>query len=149
MKKTLSVLTIGLAMTMSGVAFAQAIPADKATVKIDSIPGEKGAVELAHAKHANELKGPGGKDITCKSCHHTLKADAPAAGEKVAACSSCHVVDTPKTVDGKQAPVLATMKGPKADLKSVLLHKTCKDGCHKDMKAEGKSITSCTTCHKK
>lgn len=147
MKKTSAVIG-GLMIVLATGAFAASVPAGKETIKLDVIPGDKGAVEFPHAKHMT-FKGPGDKAITCKDCHHTLKGDAPAAGETVAACTSCHVLDTPKTVGGKPAPVLATMKGGKAELKSVLFHTSCKDGCHKEMKAAGKNITGCNTCHKK
>ena len=152
MKKTLAIgsAVIGFVMLVSGAVMAAAtVPAGKETVKIDVIPGDKGAVEFPHAKHVTTFKKVGGKAIVCKDCHHTLKADEPTATDAAQACQTCHVLDTPKTVDGKTAPVLATMKEGKADLKSVIFHERCKDGCHKEMKAEGKNITGCNTCHKK
>lgn len=146
MRKSIASGVFGFILLAAGLVLAKDPPN---TLKIDHIPGDKGAVQFDHAKHAKEYKKAGGKSIVCKDCHHTLKADAPAAGEEVAPCNSCHVLDTPKQVGGKTAPVLATMKGGKAELKSILTHTTCKDGCHKAMKAEGKSLTACTVCHKK
>lgn len=148
MKKIGFVSSMVGVLMLAGAALAANVPAGKESMKIDTIPGEKGAVEFPHAKHLT-FKGPGDKAITCKSCHHTLKGDAPGAGESAQACTVCHVLNTPKTVDGKPAPVLANMKDGKAELKSVLFHTQCKDGCHKEMKAAGKNITGCNTCHKK
>ncbi len=147
MKKTVTMF-IGVLM-LAGSALAANVPAGKETIKLDTIPGDKGVVEFPHAKHATTFHKAGDKAITCKDCHHTLKGDAPAAGETIAACTSCHVLNTPKTVDGKPAPVLANVKDGKAELKSVIFHTQCKDGCHKEMKGSGKNITGCNTCHKK
>ena len=75
-----------------------------------------------------------------------------ADGEKVKPCSECHVKmgEAPKTIGGKTAIALAAEKSPgKIDNKKVLFHINCKDGCHKEMKAEGKKITACKTCHPK
>lgn len=139
---------VGAITFVAGLAIAASVPAGKETIKIDDIKGDKGVVEFNHAKHTTDYKKAGAKAIACKDCHHTLKAD-DGAGEKVEACTTCHVLDTPKDVGGKKAPVLATMKDGKADLKSIVFHPQCKDGCHKEMKAEGKNITACNTCHKK
>ncbi len=142
MKKLVTAL-LGV-MLAAGVAYAKDPPKE---VTIDLIKGDKGAVTLPHEKHATFKHG--GKEVVCKDCHHTLKAAKPAAGEEVAPCQNCHVVDTPKTVDGKVAPVLAKLNAGKAELKSVLFHTTCKDSCHKEVKtaSDGKNLTSCTTCH--
>jgi hypothetical protein len=145
MKKTLAVLASMAVLTTAALVFA-GVPKGKETLKIDLIAGKKGAVEFPHAKHAAEFKKAGGAAIECKDCHHTAKSEKDAKS-----CSECHVKpgEAAKKIDGKEAPVIATMKGDKADTKSVIFHKTCKDGCHKEMKAEGKKITACKTCHKK
>jgi hypothetical protein len=147
MKKIVGLFTGLLGVVLvAGVAYAAAPPKD---VAIDLVKGDKGAVTLPHEKHATFKHG--GKAVTCKDCHHTLKADAPAAGEAIAKCETCHQLDTPKTVDGKVAPVLAKVTGGKAELKSVLFHAVCMDSCHKEVKtaADGVNLTKCDTCHKK
>ncbi len=149
MKKTVA-LVGGLVMLVSGAVYAAAtVPAGKETIKIDMIPGDKGAVEFPHAKHMTFKVG--GKAVECKNCHHMLKGPTPAPGEAVAPCNSCHTLDTPKKIEGKDVPVLAIVKNGKAELKSVLIHKTCKDQCHKEVKtaSDGTNLTSCNTCHKK
>ena len=146
MKKTLALLA-SMAVLMAAALVSAAVPAGKETLKIDAIAGKKGAVEFQHAKHDVEYKKKGGAKIECKDCHHTATDEA-----NVKPCGECHAKagEAAKKIDGKDAPVLATMKSAdKADTKSVLFHKTCKDGCHKEMKAEGKKITSCKICHKK
>ncbi len=133
----------------SGLVLAADIPAGKATLTLDLIAGKKGAVKFEHTKHALEYKKTGGAKITCKDCHHTLKAD-DGGSEKIAPCTECHakVGEAAKTIDGKAAPVLGVDKGGGViDQKSILMHKNCVDGCHKEMKAEGKKITACKTCH--
>jgi hypothetical protein len=134
---------VGL-LTVSALVVA-GVPADKAEIKIDQIEGKKGAVAFPHKKHAEEYKKADGKEIACSDCHHTSKAD----GSDVAACSSCHVKEgaAQKEHGGKKAPFVATTKDGKVDQKSIVFHKTCID-CHKSMKAAGKSIHSCKTCHK-
>ena len=126
------------------------VPKGKEELTIDRIAGKKGAVTFPHAKHNDEFKKAGGAKIVCKDCHHTLKGDAPAGAEKAQACSSCHVKEgeAQKEHDGKKASFIAT-GGEKIDQKSVIFHKSCKDGCHKEMKKEtGKKLTSCKNCHK-
>ncbi len=153
MKKTVTTMLYGfgaVALLASGFAFAATIPADKAEMKISEIPGDQPATPFAHAKHATTYKGAGGKAITCKDCHHELKT--PDGGTaKVEACSVCHVKpdQAQKTVDGKPAPFLYTLKDGKAEMKSILYHQQCKDGCHKQVKVEGKNLTACKTCHPK
>lgn len=133
-----------------GIAIGGADKDGPDTAKIDVIEGSKGAVELAHKKHAKEIKTADGKSIECVTCHHTAKG-----GGKVQACGACHVADgqAQKEHDGKKAPFFATMKSPgKADTKSILFHKTCLDGCHKaQAKADPKlkDLAKCTSCHKK
>lgn len=136
------VLLAGLSLfvvSASGVVIA----AEKAVIKIDQIPGKKGAVTFNHGKHINEYKAKGGAAITCKDCHHTLKSAADKAGAK--ACSECHV--KPGEAQKGKAPFLYAAEGDKIDQKSVIYHGRCLD-CHKAMKAEGKDIAGCKTCHK-
>jgi hypothetical protein len=136
------VLLAGLSLfvvSASGVVIA----AEKAVIKIDSIPGKKGAVTFNHGKHINEYKKKGGAEIGCKDCHHTMKSAADKAGAK--ACTDCHVKPT-EAQKGK-APFLYTAEGDKVDQKSVIFHDTCVK-CHKAMKDEGKDIGACKTCHK-
>jgi hypothetical protein len=151
MKKALAVFSgvLGLAVIVSGVVLAQSVPAGKEVIKISVIPGKKGPVEFPHAKHVKEFKKPDGKPIVCKDCHHTLKTDFPAAGETIEPCQSCHKLDKPNEVDGKEAPPLAIVKDGRAEMNTVIFHKLCKDTCHKKLAATGKHLTSCTTCHKK
>ena len=137
--KKLTMILAALALTLAGLTAAQAgIPAGKETIKIDLIPGDKGAVEFPHAKHATELKVDG-KALTCKSCHHK----APEDGTGAQACSACHVKPGEALKDG--APALAEVKDGKADRKSVIFHQTCVE-CHK--KVTEKKISSCKACHK-
>ena len=144
MKKMVTAL-LGV-MLAAGVAYAKDAPKE---VTIDLVKGDKGAVTFPHEKHQTFKHG--GKEVVCKDCHHTLKAAKPAAGETVAPCESCHLVDNPKTVEGKVVLVLAKVNNGKAELKTVLFHTTCKDSCHKEVKtaSDGVNLTSCNTCHKK
>ena len=124
------------------------VPSDQKTLTIDDLEGKKGAVTFAHGKHATDYRVDG-KAISCKTCHHTLAADAPAAGVKVKACTACHVKEgqAKKSHAGKEAPFLAT-GGAKIDKKSILYHQNCVDGCHKKAKSsEGKKLKSCKVCH--
>ncbi|MBI5508568.1 MAG: cytochrome c3 family protein [Deltaproteobacteria bacterium] len=138
-----SVVVVALA---SALAFAADVPADKQEITINLLGGKQGPVKFPHAKHSKEFK-KNGEAITCKSCHHTLKADT----DKPEACHTCHVKpgETEKEFDGKKAIPMAVMKGDKADMKTVIFHKTCLDGCHKVAKVEGKNLTACKTCHAK
>ena len=63
---------------------------------------------------------------------------------------ACHVKEgAPRvTHGGKEARVLATHKPTgRVDQRSVVFHTQCRDGCHKPLKAEGKRIHTCKTCH--
>jgi len=142
-KWTLGV-SIGVAalLTSLGVLAAD-IPADKAVITLDQIPGKQGSVKFPHAKHATEFKVDG-QSIPCKTCHHTMKSDA----ETPQSCESCHVKtgETQKQFEGKTAPVL----GVSGNMKSVIYHQNCLNSCHKKAKAaDGKSIATCKTCHVK
>ena len=75
-----------LALGVSWVA-AGGEPAKDETVSIDHIDGNKGTVVFNHVKHAEEFKGPGGATPTCRTCHHTLEADAPPPGTEVKAAT--------------------------------------------------------------
>jgi hypothetical protein len=146
--RKLALILGGALLLVSGLVVAADIPGDKAEISIDLIEGKKSATPFPHAKHATEFKKKGGAKIECKDCHHTLASDR----EKPKACSECHVKvgEAEKEIGGKKAPALAKEKSPgKIDQKSVIFHINCKDGCHKEMKAEGKKITSCTVCHPK
>ena len=134
---------------VSALVLAADIPADKAEMSINIIGGKQGPAKFPHAKHAKEFKKDGAA-ITCKECHHTLKA-ADGGAEKVEGCPACHVKEgeAQKEFEGKKASFLATMKGDKPDMKSVVFHKKCVDGCHKAVKVEGKNLTACKTCHAK
>lgn len=140
-------LTVVAGVMLFGSALMAGVPKGKETLKIDMIPGKKGAVEFPHAKHVDEFKGKGGVKIECKNCHHTATSD-----KDVKKCSDCHVKpgETLKKIGDKEAPALATMKSPdKADTKTIIFHKRCKDGCHKELKGENpKKLTSCKLCHK-
>lgn len=145
-------LVVALTLGVSGLVLA-GVPAKTATLKIDVVPGSKGAVKFAHAKHAAEYKDAAGKAISCKACHHTLKTDTPTDAGSVKSCGSCHVKPgtAEKTVDGKKAPAFATMKGDKADTKSVLFHQMCVS-CHKKAadaspEIKAKKIQTCKGCH--
>jgi len=119
------------------------------TATIDKIEGKKGAVEFAHKKHAKEYKTADGKAIECVTCHHTSKK-----GGKVEACDNCHVTEgqPQKEHDGEKAPFVAVKKGDKVDVKSIIYHQNCLDGCHKKLaKADDKfkELGKCTNCHPK
>ena len=54
--------------------------------------------------------------------------------------------------ESDQRSFIATMKGDKPDVKSIIFHKTCLDGCHKKMAkadAKFKPLAKCDNCHKK
>lgn len=146
MKLSKRIVSLGAGLCVLGVAalVIAGVPDDKKEIKIDRIPGKKGVVVFPHAKHAG-AKGPGGVVITCKACHHREKEDNPAP-ETIRGkhCASCHVKPgEQKKKDGDdEAPELWTGSGMKN-----LFHTTCRD-CHKKMKAEGKNISACSTCHK-
>jgi hypothetical protein len=140
------VVAVALALVSSLVLAADA----PETIEFDVIEGKR-KVSFNHTKHSAEYKKAGGAEIVCKDCHHTLKSDN-GEGEEVKKCTECHmkVGEEPKVFNDKPAPVLAVEKKPgKIDKKSVLFHKNCVEGCHKAMKAEGKKITACKTCHPK
>lgn len=156
MKKTMEKMSVAIGaavILISGLVLAAEIPASKDTITLNLIEGKKGPVEFPHKKHVTEFKKKGGAAIVCKDCHHTLKSDK----EMPKPCQECHVKvgEAEKTIDGKKAPPLAVAKSDgKIEQKSVIFHKTCLDGCHKEMKDEvkkkdGKNITACKTCHNK
>ena len=140
--------------TLASAAWVYAgVPAKAAELMIDVIPGKKGAVKFAHAKHAGTYKDAKGKVLTCKTCHHTLKTATPADPKKVQKCSECHVKPGQplKKVGSKDAPALAAMKGAKLDKNSVIFHATCVK-CHKAVvkvneAAKTKKIDKCKGCH--
>lgn len=147
-KLTLVVAMGAVVLGISGMVMA-GVPAGKEVITIQAMPVKQGVVTFAHAKHATEFKKADGSAISCKDCHHTMKTPDGAGGEVVQACTECHVKEgAPKTIDGKVAPAVATITAGKAEMKSVIFHKTCLD-CHKAMKAAGKNIAVCGTCHKK
>ncbi len=149
MSHRLATLCLITAFASTSALLWAAVPADKATLQIDHLPGKKGAVGFQHAKHATEHKKQGGKPILCNDCHHTDKAADPDP-KTVKACTACHVPEgqAQKELEGKKAPVLALKVAGKDEYKmpTILLHKTCQ-ACHQKMKAEGKNIGACTTCH--
>jgi hypothetical protein len=143
MKKLLVALVGGVMLFGSAVVFA-GVPKGKEVLNLTLIDGKKKEpVVFNHAKHNTEYKKKGGAAIECKDCHHTATSD-----KDVKKCTDCHVKvgETPKKIDGKDAAALADEK---FSTKSIIFHTKCKDGCHKDMKDEGKKITACKTCHAK
>jgi len=151
MKKTMTLMLCGAAAALlaSGIAFAATIPADKEAMTLTGIPGDQPAVKFPHAKHVTTFKAAD-KAIVCKDCHHTLEA-ADGGTAKVESCETCHVKpdQAQKEVGGKKAPFLYALKDGKAEMKTVIFHAKCKDGCHKTLKIEGKNMTACKTCHPK
>lgn len=144
--------TVFAMVSVAGVVHAADVPKDKAEIKIDLIKGKKGAVKFSHAKHASEYKDDKGGAITCKTCHHTEKAE-PKSAKDVKGCSDCHVSDgeAQKEHNGKKAPFLASKKDDDFDKKTVIFHKTC-EGCHKKIaKAvpEKADVGKCKNCHAK
>jgi hypothetical protein len=140
-----AVVLVSLAMVAGTVAAT--VPKGKETIRIDQVDGKKGAVTFPHAVHATSAKGVDGKPIACKDCHHTLKA-ADGKGEKVEACSACHVRigQPPKAVGGKSARPVARAPEGKVDQKSIIFHEKC-IACHKAVKVEGKKLGACKACH--
>ncbi len=138
------------AMGTMAILLGAAIPDDKKELKIDNLDGKKGAVVFKHGKHAEEFKTADGKDIVCKSCHHTLEADEPADVAKVKVCKECHVLpgETQKEHGGKTAPFLGEKKSSgKFDKKKILMHTNC-GGCHKKQEAKKyKKLKKCKNCH--
>jgi hypothetical protein len=135
-----------------GVALATEVPKDKAEIKIDLIPGKKGAVKFPHAKHASEYKDAKGAPISCKACHHTEKGD-PKNAKDIKGCGDCHAAEgqPQKEVGGKKAPFLALKKGEEFDKGTVIFHKTCIE-CHKAVAKtvpEKAAIDKCKNCHGK
>jgi hypothetical protein len=149
MKKKIATLCLIAAVGgTSTLLWAAAVPANKATIQIDHLPGKKGAVAFPHAKHAADFKKQGGAPIQCKDCHHTEKTDTPDP-KAVKACATCHLVEgQPKDVDGKKAPLMGEKIAGKDEYKipTVLFHKLCQN-CHQKTKVEGKNLGACTTCH--
>ena len=136
-------------LLVGGVAVGGSDKDGPETATIDQIEGKKGAVEFKHKKHAKEYKTADGKEIKCVTCHHTSKGKA-----KIEACNTCHVAEgqPQKEHDGEKAPFLGTKKGSKVDMKSIIYHKNCLDGCHKKMAkadAKFKELGKCTNCHPK
>jgi len=92
---------------------------------------KKPAIKFPHKAHTG-FEPVGGK---CDKCHHMAGDDA--ASIKGCMAEGCH--------DGKAEGV----PGPKD-----AFHKTCKDGCHKDVIKAGKSdklkkVNTCSGCHAK
>lgn len=92
---------------------------------------KKPAIKFPHKAHTG-FEPVGGK---CDKCHHMAGDDA--ASIKGCMAEGCH--------DGKVEGV----PGPKD-----AFHKTCKDGCHKDVIKAGKSdklkkVNTCSGCHAK
>lgn len=144
--------TVFAMVSVASVVHAADVPKDKAEIKIDLIKGKKGAVKFSHAKHASEYKDEKGGAITCKTCHHTDKAE-PKNAKDVKGCGDCHVADgeAQKEHNGKKAPFTAVKKDDDFDKKTVIFHKTC-EGCHKKVaKAvpEKADIAKCKNCHAK
>ncbi len=146
--------TVFAMVSVAGVVYAADVPKDKAEIKIDLIKGKKGAVKFSHAKHASEYKDDKGGAITCKTCHHTEKAE-PKSAKDVKGCGDCHVSDgeVQKEHGGKKAPFLASKKDDDFDKNTVIFHKVC-TSCHKKAAkatpalAE-KGIDKCKNCHAK
>lgn len=137
-KTILVTVVLGVILGFSLSALAEDVPAGKEVIKIDRIPGKKGAVEFPHAKHASENK------IECKKCHHQREGTAAPKN-----CAECHVKDgeAQKEYKGKKAPFFASAPDGKVDTGSVIFHKLCKD-CHKGKtNAAGDKIDKCKTCH--
>jgi hypothetical protein len=151
-RRLVTILGTALLIAAASTLVLAGVPKGKGELKIDQAPGKKGAVAFNHAKHADEYKKAGGKSISCKDCHHTLKADTPKKPSAVKACSTCHAKpgEALKDVGGKKAPAVAALKdNGKVDKKSLLFHKSCV-GCHKlvDKAGEDKKISKCKNCHK-
>ncbi|MBI5507901.1 MAG: cytochrome c3 family protein [Deltaproteobacteria bacterium] len=136
---------LGVAVAMSALA---GVPPGKAVIILSDVPGDKSAVAFPHAKHVDQFRKLGGAAIVCRDCHHTLTT-AMATGETPQICPACHVKEgTPQiTVNGRTAPFLFRSKAGRADVTTIIYHKRCRDSCHLSMKAEGKIITTCKTCH--
>lgn len=139
-------------IAISGVVIAATVPATKKVIKIDQVPGKKGAVTFDHAKHSATAKNAKGAAITCKDCHHTLAAAEPANVADVKACGACHVKEgeAQKEHAGKKARFMAVKKGSSVDVKTMIWHASCQE-CHKAVAkadASKKSIKTCKACHK-
>ena len=153
-KWLMALLVVGF-FGVSSLVIAADIPKDKQVLNLKFIDGKKKApVKFQHAKHVKEYKDAKGAAITCKSCHHRLKA-APKSAKDVKGCTSCHVAEgqAQKVDGGKKAPFIAIKKGDKFKAKSVIFHETCVT-CHKavekaDPKIKAKKISKCKNCHKK
>ena len=138
---------------VSSLVLAADIPKDKEVLNLKFIDGKKKApVKFPHAKHVKEYKDAKGAPITCKNCHHRLKGE-PKSAKEVKGCTSCHVAEgqAQKEDGGKKAPFIATKKGDKFDVKSVIFHNRCVT-CHKavekaDPKIKAKKISKCKNCH--
>ncbi len=115
----------------------EAPPEAAAAPKVDDMlallqdGAKKSAVKFPHKAHT-EFEVIGGK---CGVCHHAAGEDHTSI--KGCMAEGCH--------DGKTEGVLAPKDA---------FHKTCKDGCHKDVIKEGKSdklkkVNTCSGCHPK
>jgi len=102
---------------------------------------KKGEVSFKHAAHASEeyVKG-----ITCKTCHHTQKAN-----EKPAKCMTCHRVGGDADEDEPKTKATHSKEAEFGKKKVSCV------GCHMSMNAElqegkrtgNEAPTKCTTCH--
>lgn len=110
-------------------------PEEAAAPKVDDVltlalaDAKKPAVKFPHKDHV-AFEVIGGK---CAGCHHEAGEDQSAI--KGCTAEGCH--------DGKAEGVPAPKDA---------FHKTCKDGCHKDVIKEGKSdklkkVNTCSGCH--
>jgi len=122
--------------------------ASPSTVTLNHLQGKRGPVVFPHQAHVADYKGPGGASITCQQCHHALAADDTAATK----CVTCHALPgLPIAMHGgTEPPRYAVEKKPGVfDIKTLVAHRQCFEGCHKQLPAaKAKPLKRCTACHR-
>src|SRR5512139_3377030 len=140
-----------LALAAGGGAAALPVPKGTEVIDIDFVPGKFGTVHFKHAQHNSEFKRPDGTPVRCKDCHHALSADEPVSAKEDMKCTGCHARhgDPPKTIGGKVAPALASLRPDGAiEYRSILFHEWCW-ACHHQTMKEGHRNDRCKLCHER
>jgi hypothetical protein len=150
MRATLRLVAVALAAAGAPAA-ALEVPKGTEVMDLDYVPGKLGKVRFQHARHNDEFKRPDGTAVRCKDCHHRLAGDEPASATEDMKCTGCHARygDPPKTIGGKVAPALASLRPDGAiEYKSILFHEWCW-ACHHRTMRDGHRNDRCKRCHER
>lgn len=140
-----------LALAAAARAAALQVPKGTEVIDVDFVPGKFGTVHFDHAKHNDAFQRPDGSPVRCKDCHHRLAGDEPTSAKEDMKCTGCHVRhgEPPKTIDGKLAPPLATLRPDGAiEYRSILFHEWCWACHHRTMKNDHRN-DRCKLCHER